>query len=201
MLALAFGLSLAGASVVAHQNHDHEAAVKQPEEATKSADIDLRDRTLIDQNGNEVKFVSDVIADKIVVMDFVFTTCTNVCPILSAVLGQVQRNLGDRLGDEVVIVSVTVDPIRDTPERLKVYSAKHRAGEGWIWLTGPKSGVEDVLIGVGAYSVNFEDHPSMALVRDGRTGQWSRFFGFPGPDRIMEQVNALAAARRVSAGS
>jgi protein SCO1/2 len=200
VLTLAFGLSLAGVNVAAHENHDHEVAVKQQEEVTKSADIDLRDRTLVDQNGKEVKFVSDVIADKIVVMDFVFSNCTNVCPILSAVLRQVQDNLGDRLGGEVVMVSVTVDPIRDTPQRLKAYSAKHRAGEGWIWLTGAKASVNDVLTGLGAYSVNFEDHPSMVLVGDGRTGQWSRFFGFPSPDRIMEQVDALQATRQLASG-
>ena len=60
--------------------------------------------------------------------------------------------------------------------------------------------MDDVLIGVGAYSVNFEDHPSMVLVGDGRSGRWSRFFGFPSPDRIMEQVNALQAARQGAAG-
>ena len=64
------------------------------------------------------------------------------------------------------------------------------------WLTGKKPTVEDVLIGVGAYSPSFEDHPSMVLVGDGRTGQWSRFFGFPSPDRIIEQVNVLQAARQ-----
>jgi protein SCO1/2 len=60
--------------------------------------------------------------------------------------------------------------------------------------------VEDVLTGVGAYSVNFEDHPAMVLVGDGRTGEWSRFFGFPSPDRIMEEVNALQAARQGGVG-
>jgi len=198
VLALAVGLLVAG-SVAAHKDHDHEAAA-QPVQAAESAELDLRDRTLLDQNGREVRFVSDVLGDKIVVMDFVFTHCTNVCPILSAVLKQVQRSLGERVGDEVAMVSVTVDPVRDTPQRLKAYAAKHRAGPGWTWLTGPKPTVDDVLIGLGAYSVNFEDHPSMVLVGDARSGQWSRFFGFPSPERIVEQVNKLQAARKVAAG-
>jgi protein SCO1/2 len=200
VLALAFGLWLAGSGVAAqeagHEHHERAAAAGSAE----SAAIDLRERTLVDQDGRQVRFVSDVIGERIVVMDFVFTNCTNVCPILSAVLSQVQQALGDQVGDEVAIVSVTVDPIRDTPQRLKAYAAKHRAGEGWTWLTGPKPTVDDVLTGLGAYSVNFEDHPSMVLVGDGRSGQWSRFFGFPSPDRIMQQVNALQAARKVAAG-
>jgi protein SCO1/2 len=159
------------------------------------ADVDLRDRTLLDQDGKEVRFVSDVIGDNIVVMDFVYTTCTTVCPVLSALFRQVQDRLGDRLDKEVVMVSLTVDPVRDTPQRLKAYSAKHRAAPGWVWLTGPKTTVEDVLIGVGAYSVNFEDHPSMVLVGDGRTGEWKRLFGFPSPDRIMQLVEELEESR------
>jgi protein SCO1/2 len=115
--------------------------------------------------------------------------------VLSAVFGQVQDKLGDRLGNEVALVSVTVDPIRDTPKRLKAYAAKHKARDGWIWLTGPKTRVDDVLDGLGAYSPNFEDHPAMVLVGDGRTGQWNRFFGFPNANRLMERVDALAAAR------
>lgn len=200
--ALAFGLWMAASGVLAHDaKHEHQEPTARAQNAlTGSADIDLRDRTLVDQNGKEVKFVSDVIGDRIVVMDFVYTTCTNVCPVLTALLSQVQRKLGERLGDEVVMVTVTVDPIRDTPQRLKAHAAKHGADEGWTWLTGPKTVVDDVLIGVGAYSANFEDHPPMVLVGDGRTGHWSRFFGFPSPDRIVGRVKALQAARSGAAG-
>jgi len=141
-----------------------------------------------------------VIGDRIVVMDFVYTSCTTVCPVISAVFGQVQDKLGEQLGDEVVLVSVSVDPVRDTPQRLKAYAATHNAKPGWIWLTGGKRTMDEVLDGLGAYSPNFEDHPSMVLVGDGRSGEWSRFFGFPSPDRIMDQVNALQAARQTAAG-
>jgi len=175
----------------------HKAMMKQQSEpVAEFADIDLRDRTLLNQDGEEVRFVSDVIGDNIVVMDFVYTTCTTVCPVLSALFTQVQGKLGDQLGDEVIMVSMTVDPIRDTPQRLKAYSAKHHAGESWVWLTGPKSTVDDVLTGVGAYTTSFEDHPSMVLVGDGRTGEWKRLFGFPSPDRIMQVVNELQDRRQ-----
>jgi protein SCO1/2 len=141
-----------------------------------------------------------VIGDRIVVMDFVYTTCTTVCPVISAVFGQVQNKLGDRLGDDVVLVSVSVDPVRDTPQRLKAYSKIHKARPGWIWLTGQKSTMNAVLDGLGAYSPNFEDHAAMVLIGDGQSGQWSRLYGFPNPDRIVEQVNALRAARDAVSG-
>ena len=179
----------------------HKAMMKKPAEAEQSADIDLLDKTLLDQDGKQVKFVSDVIGDRIIVMDFVYTNCTTVCPVLSALFNQVQEQLGDRMGKEVFLVSVSVDPTRDTPQRLKTYAAKHDAKEGWIWLTGPKRSVDEVLDGLGAYTPNFENHPSMVLVGDGRSGEWSRFFGFPNPDRIIEQVDSLQAVRQSAAGS
>jgi protein SCO1/2 len=175
----------------------HRAMMKQRTEPTAvSADIDLRDRLLVDQDNQERMFVSDVIGDNIVVMDFVYTTCTTICPVLSALFTQVQGKLGDAVGDEVMLVSMSVDPVRDTPQRLKAYSAKHRAGEGWLWLTGPKGDVDDVLIGLGAYTSNFEDHPSMVLIGDGRSGEWKRLFGFPNPDRIVQLVNDLREQRK-----
>jgi protein SCO1/2 len=201
---LVAGLILGGIDAAAggaKHKHGHDgSAMKQSSGAASSADLDLRDRTLLDHNGNEVSFVGDVIGDRIVVMDFIFTNCTNICPVLSALMSQVQQKLGQRAGDEVLLVTMTVDPIRDTPERLKAYAAKHGAGEGWTWLTGPKPAVDDVLTGLGAYTANFEDHPSMVLVGDGRSGAWSRFFGFPSPDRIVSRVNELKAAREAAAG-
>jgi protein SCO1/2 len=179
---------------------EHKAMMKKPAAPAAATRVDLLDRTLVDQHGNEVKFVSDVIGDRIVVMDFVYTTCTTICPVLSAVFGQLQNKLGERLGDEVVLVSVSVDPVRDTPQRLKAYSKIHNARPGWIWLTGHKSTMDDVLDGLGAYSPNFEEHAAMVLIGDGRHGQWSRYYGFPNPDRIMERVNALQAARDAVSG-
>ena len=88
------------------------------------------------------------------------------------------------------------DAARDTPERLKAYANQHRVQEGWTWLTGPKSTMDDVLTGLGAYSASFEDHPAMVIVGDGRTGEWKRMFGFPNPDRIMSVVNELKAKRQ-----
>ena len=175
----------------------HRAMMKQKSDpVAESADVDLRDRPLVDQHGQEVMFVSDVIGDNIVVMDFVYTTCTTICPVLSALFNQVQKKLGDDVGEEITLVSMSVDPIRDTPQRMKAYAAKHDAGEGWVWLTGPKPVVDEVLVGLGAYTTNFEDHPSMVLIGDGQTGEWKRLFGFPNPDRIVQVVNDMRERRK-----
>lgn len=203
-LMLVLGLLPAGSNAGNAGSEDdphahHRAMLTRPAEPALTTRVELLDRVLIDQHGNEVKFVSEVIGDRIVVMDFIYTTCTTVCPVISAVFAQLQKKLADQLGDEVVLLSISVDPIRDTPQRLKAYAAKHNAGPDWVWLTGHKRTMDDVLDGLGAYSPNFSDHPAMVLVGDARTGEWSRFFGFPSPDRLIKQVNTLQAARLAAA--
>jgi protein SCO1/2 len=189
-------LLLGAGTAAADDKHKHTQRTK-PATVTKalSAEVKLLDLELIDQNGQPARFKSDVIGERIVVMNFIYTGCTTVCPVTSAIFGQVQQRLGQRLGKDVVLVSVSADPVRDRPPRLRAYAKKHEARQGWIWLTGHKAAVDDVLEGLGAYTPNFEDHPAMVLVGDGRTGEWARFFGFVGPDRIMAKVDQLLAAR------
>jgi protein SCO1/2 len=176
----------------------HRAMMNQRAKTVASpVSVKINDALLVTQDGKSVHFADDVIADRIVVMDFVYTTCTTVCPVLSTILGQVQNSLGERLGADVHMVSVSVDPGRDTPERLKAYSQSHRARPGWVWLTGEKTSIDNVLRGLGAYTPNFEDHPSMVLVGDARAGTWIRFFGFPGPDKILAAVEELEMARQL----
>lgn len=179
-----------------HDPHaHHRAMLSQPSGGGASTTVRLLDLELVNQDGEPVRFARDVIGDRVVVMDFVYTTCTTVCPVLSAVFGQLQGRLGERLGRDVFLVSVSVDPIRDTPSRLQAYAAQHQAGPGWIWLTGDKPAVDRVLEGLGAYAPNYEDHPPMVLVGDGKSGNWTRFFGFPGPDQLLAKVDELVGAR------
>ncbi|MDH3280884.1 MAG: SCO family protein [Gammaproteobacteria bacterium] len=171
----------------------HRMQTKRAPSATASTHIDLSDAELVTQDQATVKLKSELLGDKVVVMNFVYTSCTTVCPVLSAIFSQVQERLGERLGNDVVLVSISVDPMRDTPDRLKAYAAKHQAANGWTWLTGHKPVVDGVLQELGVYTANFEDHPSMVLVGSAATGQWSRFLGFPNSDDIVAKVEELLA--------
>jgi protein SCO1/2 len=190
---LLLGSGPARAHGAAHDKH----ATQPPPSTTGSGSMEVKllDLELIDQNGLPALFKSDVIGERIVVMNFIYTTCTTVCPVASAIFGQVQKRLGQRLGKDVFMVSVSVDPVRDRPARLKAYAKKQKARPGWTWLTGQKGTVDKVLEGLGAYAPSFEDHPTMVLVGDARTGAWTRFFGFTAPDQIMAEVDKLVAAR------
>jgi protein SCO1 len=160
------------------------------------AQVKVVDRVLRDQHGARLRFGADVVAGEVVVMDFVFTTCTTICPLLTAKFARVQAELGDRLGKGVKLVSVSLDPVRDTPDRLEAYAARHKAGPHWTFLTGPKDDVDEVLKGLGAYVADFAAHPPMVLVGDGRSGRWVRVNGFPDPKKIVELVDELIASRK-----
>lgn len=206
-LILASVLFSTGAVAAGHEGHeDHEghrkAAGKAAEKATapeveiSRVQVDIPDVELLDQDGRKVKFASDVIGDRLAVIDVIYTTCPVVCPILSAIFSGLQEPLGDRLGKEVSLVSISVDPITDIPPRLKEYAGRYDARAGWIFLTGDLRNITKVLKGLGGYTPDFSQHPTMILVGDGRDGGWTKFYGFPSPDQILEKVNELAAARR-----
>lgn len=175
----------------AAEDHEHHMANAAP--APSAAKVVLRADPLLDVSGRRVGLAKDVIADRIAVVNFIYTNCTTVCPVSSATFEQLQGRLGAALGKDVVLVSISVDPLRDTPERLLAYSGRYGARAGWAWLTGTKPDVDAVLKGFGAYTPNFEDHAAMVLVGD--ASGWTRFVGFPSVDQLLARVQSVRAAR------
>jgi len=109
----------------------------------------LPDFSLSDQNG--AAFDSSALSGKVTLMDFVYTHCTDACPLLSATFQQAQRKLADEklLGSKVQLVSVSVDPEHDTPSVLAEYGQRFKADStGWTFLTGDWDQVYDVVTGL-----------------------------------------------------
>lgn len=178
-----------------HQQHQTSAAEVKP----STVKVRYDDSQLLDYDAKPVKLKSDVIGDRIVVLDFVYTSCTTVCPVLSALMAQVQGSLDAKAAEEVRLVTISVDPARDSPQKMKEYAGRYGAKPGWVWLTGPTGRVNEVLKGFGAYAPNFEDHPPLVLVGDARTGQWVRYFGLNDPKLVIAKVQELRAARNPDA--
>ena len=181
-----------------HGVHDHGARVMPLPTAAEAEDVSIKlsNKPLSDQDGRSLRLKNDVIGDRIVVVSFVYTNCTTVCPAVSAIFSDLQKKLGSRLDKDVRLVTLSVDPVRDTPSRLKSYAAQYDAKPGWLWLTGTQASVAEALMGFGTYSPNYENHPVVVLIGDGKTGQWSRHYGLSGPDRLLAQVDELVAARK-----
>jgi protein SCO1/2 len=176
-----------------HAQHKQIAAV---ESNMAMARIELPDgMSMLNQYGDKVDLRKDVIGDKIVAINFVYTTCTTVCPVVSSIFTMVQKNFGELMGKDVVLITITVDPTRDTPHRLLKYSKNFNPGAGWSWLTGDKKTVDKTLSALGAYTPNFEDHPAMVLIGDDSNSQWYRYYGFPAPEVIETRVRDLLSNR------
>jgi protein SCO1/2 len=192
---LIIGSTVAPAARAHDTAHQHHAAAAP---APRAAKVVLSGAPLVDASGKRLRLAQDVIGERIAVVNFIYTTCTTVCPVASATFQQLQRRLAGALGKEVVLVSVSIDPLRDTPDRLGEYAARYEAGDGWVWLTGAKADVDNVLKGFGAYTPNFEDHPAMVLIGDARGGAWTRFFGFPAVDQLLGRVEAMRTEREAA---
>jgi protein SCO1/2 len=181
-----------------HEARSEAGAAKPSEEKVASGPVQVKlfDLPLLDQDGKTVRFRADVVGDRIVVIDTFFTTCTLICPILGAIFMELQELAGDRLGKDVALVSISVDPLTDIPPRMKKYGEEWEARPGWIFLTGGKPNVDQVLTGLGMYAPDFTDHPSAFLVGDGKTGEWTRFYGFATPEQLMGKVRELTEKRK-----
>jgi len=131
---------------------------------------------LTTQNGKAVRFWDDLLKDKKVIVNFMYTDCGDRCPLETAKLAQVQRILGDRVGKDIFFYSISLDPAHDTPAALKAYAEKFNAGPGWLFLTGKKADIELVRKKLGQAALpdqnELKDHSSTMMLGNTATGQW-----------------------------
>jgi protein SCO1/2 len=164
-------------------------------DAHASAKMVIPDVELLDQDGRKVRFYSDLVKGKTVAINFIFTTCTTICPPLGATFSRLQRELGARAGREVRLISISVDPATDTPERLKAWGAKFKAAEGWTFVTGPKPQVDELLRALGAATASPSDHTPTVLIGNDAAGQWTRAYGLARPAVLVGLIDDAAAGR------
>lgn len=169
----------------------HAAPVQKTHEPTVAGKY-FSDVELVNQNGEKVRFFTDVLKGKTVVVNAFFTTCTSVCPPMNRSFEKIQEALGDRVGRDVFLVSITVDPATDTPTRLKEYAAKFHAREGWMFLTGKKEHVDWALYKLGQYVQNKDDHKTVVIIGNEATGLWKKAFGMAKVDELIMLVKEVA---------
>jgi protein SCO1/2 len=156
--------------------------------APSTAEKYFSDVELINQDGQKLRFYSDVLKDKVVIVNTFFTTCTSVCPPMNRNLEKIQEALGERLGKEAFIVSISVDPETDTPLRLKEYARRFHARPGWIFLTGKKENVDWALYKIGQYVEKKDDHSTIVIIGNEPKGLWKKAVGMAKPDELMKIV-------------
>lgn len=149
------------------------------------------DVELVNQDGKVMRLYSDLMKDKVVIINAFFTSCTSVCPPMTANLAKVQAALGDRVGKDVYMLSISVDSATDTPPRLKAYAEKFKARAGWFFLTGKKENVEFALRKLGQFVEDKNDHTTIIIIGNLRTGLWKKAFGLAKTDELMKVIESV----------
>ncbi|CAD5108977.1 SCO family protein [Zestomonas carbonaria] len=183
-IALAIGMGLAVAVAQAHEGHAgsepaaaaHGPAIQPVTAAgTHDAQAYFTDTRLLTQDGQEVAFYSDVLKDRLVLLNVIFTHCNDACPLITRKLKEVRDALGEPLAREVYFISLTSDPHNDSPQVLKEFAAKHGVDSpNWLFLTGPKERVDLVLSRLGHLVESPEQHSTVLIAGDVANKRWSK---------------------------
>lgn len=174
-----------------HAHHHHQMA---PEAARTSAAYAVPDVELVRDDGKPVRLGQELDDGRPVVLSFIFTSCTTVCPIISATLAQLQRKLGPAR-DQVHLMSISIDPEFDTPARLHEYASKLGAGAEWQHYGGTLAASQAVQRAFGVYRGDKMNHAPATLVRAAPGAQWVRFDGFASADQLLDELPAVHASR------
>jgi protein SCO1/2 len=150
---------------------------------------------LTNQDGKTLRFYDDVLKDKIVAIDLIYTNCVDKCPLETAMLVQVKKMLGDHFGKDIFFYSISIDPKRDTPEALKAYAEKFHTGPGWQFLTGKEADIELISRKLGLYSypdpADRDGHTPTLMIGNVATGQWAKHSALDNPRFLARKMSEM----------
>jgi protein SCO1/2 len=148
---------------------------------------------LTSHEGKVVRFQDDLIEGKVVVINFIYTACKNSCPAETARMKMIHRELDGRVGKDILMYSISIDPELDTPERLREYMAKFKTGAGWSFFTGPKEDTDRLRRALGLYmedavAEDEMDHNLSFIMGNARTGKWIKRSPFDDPKVLANLI-------------
>ena len=169
----------------------HEAHMAQMAAAPKDAAVRLMtpqpiigDVKMVDQDGRATTLREALGSDKPVLVNFIFTSCTTICPVMSAGMSQFLTNLGAGR-DDVRVVSISIDPEADRPDALRAYAARYHASPAWRFLTGTPAAVEAAQRTFGSYRGGKNNHAPGTFVRSAASAPWIALDGFSSAETLM----------------
>lgn len=146
--------------------------------------------SLLTQKGEEINLAAYFDPEKLIILDFIFGTCTTICPVLSVSFAHLQKKLGED-ADRVMLVSITIDPDNDTPEVMLEHLRKYGAKPGWDALTGRRDDIIQVLKAFDTYVSNKMDHFPLTLMRGPGEKQWVRLYGLLSASDLRKEYEQL----------
>lgn len=160
----------------------------------------IPDVTLTNQDGEDVKLTDLVNQNQPVLIDFIYATCTTICPVLSAGYSHLQRKLGDH-SETVKLLSFSIDPEHDRPQVLTEYLQRYQAKPGWDFLTGSRKDIETVMHAFDAYVSNKMSHYPLTLIKVPGKEQWVRLYGLVGTKALTKEIEQLYGPLKIKGKS
>ncbi len=176
----------AGAAFPQTKEQSSQAATAAAEKAPAIPDV-----MVIDQNGERHHFYRDLVQGRSVAINFIFTTCTTICPPLTANFAKIQKMMAARGEKNLRLISVSVDPENDTPERLKSYSELFHAHEGWMFVTGRRADMEQIWKAFNVYLSSKQDHPPTVAIGNDVTHRWVFASGLTSADKLAAAIDPI----------
>ena len=140
-------------------------------------------------DGRSVRFYDDLVKGKKILINFTYTNCEQTCPLTTANLRKVQEMLGDRMGKDIFIVSLSLDPDRDTPETLKMYAEHNGVGPGWTLATGSRNDIDSIRRRLGLYdNPDFTQHMGLLTFGNEPEGKWAATYALDKAENIVFNV-------------
>lgn len=177
--------SLAGDDPHAH----HRAAMKKSTYRVTELNYNVPEVQLLDASGTSVPLQELLQSDEPVALNFIFTTCTTICPVMTVTFAQMQQLLGAD-ADRVQLVSITIDPEYDRPDVLESYAAQFRAGENWTFLTGNTQDIVTVLRSFDSYTGSKMSHRPVTLLKRPGVDEWVRIDGLANGESLAREVTS-----------
>ena len=158
--------------------------------------VTIPDVEVLDQDGKKLRFYTDLIKGKVVVINFIFTTCAYICPMQGSSFSKLQAELGERSGKDIHLISVSTDPLTDTPEKLKAWGGRFGVKRGWTLVTGEKKQMDTLLLALTGDTARTGEHSPIAIIGSDEKGVWIRAYGLEGPERMIEIISSLLNSGR-----
>jgi len=151
----------------------------------------IPDVTLVNQDGKKVRLKALLESGRPVIVDFIYATCTTICPVLSVSFTNLQKKLQDSQ-HKPQLISITIDPENDTPKIMKAYLQRYRARPGWDFLTGSRKDIDTVMYAFNAYIPDKMSHYPLNLIRSPKDGTWVRLYGIMSSREFLAEYQAVA---------
>lgn len=199
VMACAIALSATPARAQSHRGHEgHMAAAAAPAASASRVMTPqpiVGDVVLVDQEGRQTSLRDALGADAPVLVNFIFTSCTTICPVMSAGFAQFVESLGPER-EHVRLVSISIDPETDTVDALRAYAARYRAGQSWRFLTGTRAAVEAAQRTFGAYRGDKSNHAPATYLRRTPDSPWESVDGLSSADTLLRAFRGAAGGSR-----